>query len=43
MAANEELRYSIFVVLLDEYVGTIPQMRRRTPSVTDQSHSFSWD
>src|SRR5215469_6856513 len=31
MGANGELRYSVFVVLLDEYVGTLPQMRRRNP------------
>ena len=24
-------RYSVYVVLLDEYVGTLPQMRRRNP------------
>ena len=29
MRANEGLRYSVFVVLLDEYVATLPQMRRR--------------
>jgi hypothetical protein len=31
MGANEGLRYRVFVVLLDEYVGTLPQMRRRNP------------
>jgi len=25
------LRYSVYVVLLDEYVGTLPQIRRRNP------------
>jgi len=25
----EKLRYSVYVILLDEYVGTLPQMRRR--------------
>jgi hypothetical protein len=25
------LRYSVYVVLLDEYVDTLPQMRRRNP------------
>jgi hypothetical protein len=24
-------RYSVYVVLLDKYVGTLPQMRRRNP------------
>ena len=28
---DQGLRYSVFVVLLDEYVGTLPQMRRRNP------------
>jgi hypothetical protein len=27
----EKLRYSVYVVLLDDYVGTLPQMRRRNP------------
>jgi hypothetical protein len=31
MGANEGLRYSVFVVLLEDYVGTLPQMRRRNP------------
>ena len=31
MATMRELRYSVYVVLLDEYVGTLPQMRRRNP------------
>ena len=31
MGTNGELRYSIYVVLLDDYVGTLPQMRRRNP------------
>jgi hypothetical protein len=31
MRANGELRYSIYVVLLDDHVGTLPQMRRRNP------------
>ena len=31
MSTDRTLRYSIYVVLLDEYVGTIPQMRRRNP------------
>jgi len=31
MSAVRELRYSVYVVLLDEYVGTLPQMRRRNP------------
>jgi hypothetical protein len=31
VGANEGVRYSVFVVLLDEYVGTLPQMRRRNP------------
>jgi hypothetical protein len=31
MGTVRELRYSVYVVLLDEYVGTLPQMRRRNP------------
>lgn len=31
METPGELRYSIYVVLLDEYIGTLPQMRRRNP------------
>jgi hypothetical protein len=31
MGANEGFRYSVYIVLLDEYVGTLPQMRRRNP------------
>jgi hypothetical protein len=31
MGTERELRYRVFVVLLDEYVGTLPQMRRRNP------------
>lgn len=31
MGTPGELRYSIYVVLLDEYIGTLPQMRRRNP------------
>src|SRR4029450_13377521 len=31
MGLVEGLRYSVYVVLLDEYVGTLPQMRRRNP------------
>jgi hypothetical protein len=34
-----ELRYSVYVVLLDEYVGTLPQMRRRNPK-RDPSKPF---
>jgi hypothetical protein len=26
-----DFRYSVFVVLLEDYVGTLPQMRRRNP------------
>ena len=29
MGTVRELRYSVYVILLDEYVGTLPQMRRR--------------
>ena len=35
----EGLRYSVYVVLLDEYVGTLPQMRRRNPKC-DPSKPF---
>ena len=28
---DRELRYSIYVVLLDDHVGTLPQIRRRNP------------
>jgi hypothetical protein len=31
MRTVERLRYSVYVVLLDEYVGTLPQMRGRNP------------
>jgi hypothetical protein len=31
MGTKRELLYSVYVVLLDEYVGTLPQMRRRNP------------
>ena len=31
MGTNKNFRYSIYVVLLDDYVGTLPQMRRRNP------------
>lgn len=31
MGTARELRYNVYVVLLDEYVGTLPQMRRRNP------------
>ena len=31
MGTKQELRCSVYVVLLDEYVGTLPQMRRRNP------------
>lgn len=31
--------YSVYVVLLDEYVGTLPQMRRRNPN-RDPSKPF---
>jgi hypothetical protein len=31
MGTEWELRYSIYVVLLDDYVGTLPQIRRRNP------------
>jgi hypothetical protein len=39
MGIAEELRYSVYVVLLDEYVGTLPQMRRRNPKC-DPSKPF---
>lgn len=31
MGTVRGLRYNVYVVLLDEYVGTLPQMRRRNP------------
>jgi len=31
MGVRRELRYSVYVVLVDEYVGTLPHMRRRNP------------
>ena len=31
MRTVDRLRYSVYVVMLDEYVGTLPQMRRRNP------------
>jgi hypothetical protein len=39
MGIAEELRYSVYVVLLDEYIGTLPQMRRRNPKC-DPSKPF---
>ena len=39
MGAARELRYSVYVLLLDEYVGTLPQMRRRNPK-RDPSKPF---
>jgi hypothetical protein len=39
MGIVRELRYSVYVVLLDEYVGTLPQMRRRNPK-RDPSKPF---
>ena len=37
--AVRELRYSVYVVLLDEDIGTLPQMRRRNPK-RDPSKPF---
>ena len=31
MGTEQKLRYSVYVVLLDEYVATLPQTRRRNP------------
>ena len=31
MGTEQKLHYSVFVVLLDRCVGTLPQMRRRNP------------
>jgi hypothetical protein len=31
METERQLRYSIYVVLLDEHIGTLPQMRLRNP------------
>ena len=31
MGTVENLRYSVYVVLLDESIGTLPQIRRRNP------------
>jgi hypothetical protein len=31
MGTVRELRYSVYVILVDEYVGTLPQMRLRNP------------
>ena len=31
MGSKRKLRYSVYVVLLDNDIGTIPQMRRRNP------------
>ena len=39
METVEKLRYSVYVVLLAEYVGTLPQMRRRNPKC-DPSKPF---
>ena len=39
MGTERELRYSVYVVLPDEYVGTLPQMRRRNPE-RDPSKPF---
>ena len=32
MGTNEESHYSIYVVLVDDYVGTLPSIRRRNPN-----------
>jgi len=39
MGTARELRYSVYVVPLDEYVGTLPQMRLRNPE-RDPSKPF---
>ena len=39
MGTARELRYNVYVVLLDDYVGTLPQMRRRNPQ-RDPSKPF---
>ena len=39
MRTVKGLRYSVYVVLLDEYVGTLPQMRLRNPK-RDPSKPF---
>jgi hypothetical protein len=39
MGTIEGLRYTVYVVLLDEYVGTLPQMRLRNPK-RDPSKPF---
>ena len=39
MGTVEGLRYTVYVVLLDEYVGTLPQMRLRNPK-RDPSKPF---
>jgi hypothetical protein len=39
MGTAGEPRYSVYVVLLDEYVATLPQMRRRNPK-RDPSKPF---
>jgi hypothetical protein len=39
MGTKRELRYSVYVVLLEAYVGTLPQMRRRNPK-RDPSKPF---
>jgi len=31
MGTNGEFHYSVYVVLLDDYVGTLPSIRRRNP------------
>ena len=39
MGTERKLRYSVYVVLLDDYVETLPQMRRRNPT-RDASKPF---
>jgi hypothetical protein len=39
MGTVEGLRYNVYVVLLEEHVGTLPQMRRRNPD-RDPSKPF---
>jgi hypothetical protein len=39
MGTEREIRYSVYAVLLDGYVGTLPQMRRRNPQ-RDPSKPF---
>jgi hypothetical protein len=40
MGANKGLRYGVFVILLDECVAMLAQVRLRNPKCDPSNHSF---